>query len=290
MVRPAALVGAFVASAALVLSPGETVAAQSPEAAVAAERAGYQNWLITSPNSPYAVLAHRRIGTGLTLGPTDAEVPLEGVGRQVVTERAGVAWLNDGGRDRALPRNQPVPLGKYRIAVAGTPGRSVLVVYQGTPRNPKPPTWFDYSPSHSVVVRLEPAKSPGARRILASDGVEVGATDAGSVAVTLAGTTTTLSVLRVPDATGEESELEIYFRDETNGKGSYPAGRFVTLIPVGGGRYRLDLNRARNPFCAYSTVFACPLPWRGNLLPVPVTAGERYEGGGLELPPPGTTR
>lgn len=289
MSRPARVVGALGASATLMFC-AVTAAAQSPAEMVAAERAGYRNWLVTSPNSPYAVVAHRRIGTGLTLGPAGTEVPLEGVARHEVAERSGVIWLNAGGRDRALPRNRPVPLGDYRVAVAGSPGRSVLVVYQATPREPKPPTWFDYSPSHALVVQLRPAESPRARRILASDGVEVEATDAGTVAVTLGGTTTTLSVLRVPDPTGEESDLEIYFRDETNGKGSYPAGRFVTLTPVGGDRYRLDLNRARNPFCAYSTVFACPLPWRGNLLPVRVTAGERYEGGGLELPPPGTTR
>ena len=73
-----------------------------------------------------------------------------------------------------------------------------------------------------------------------------------------------------------ESELEIFFRDSTNGNGTYPAGRFVSLIPLGDGRYRLDFNRARNPFCAYSTAYACPLPWQGNVLPAPVRAGEQY--------------
>lgn len=289
MPRTASVIGMLAASGTLAFGPA-TVAGQTPAATVAAERAGYREWLMTSPNSPYAVLAHRRIGTGLTIGPPGTEVPLEGIARTMVTERAGVIWLNDGGRDRALPRNRPVPLGDYRVAAAGTPGRTVLVVYQKTPRDPKPPTWFDYSARYALVVRLDPAESPRTRRILAADGVEVEAMEAGAVSVTIAGTTTSLSVLRVPDPTGEESDLEIYFRDESNGKGSYPAGRFVTLRPLGGGRYDLDLNRARNPFCAYSTVFACPLPWRGNLLPVAVTAGERYEGGGLELPPPGTNR
>jgi hypothetical protein len=31
-------------------------------------------------------------------------------------------------------------------------------------------------------------------------------------------------------------------------------------------------------------VYACPLPWRGNLIAEPVRAGERYSGGGLENP------
>ena len=84
----------------------------------------------------------------------------------------------------------------------------------------------------------------------------------------------------------EESELEIYFRDGTNGEGSYPAGRFVALVPESGGRYRLDFNRARNPFCAYSTAYPCPAPWRGNTIAAPVRAGERYSGGGLNVPSP----
>jgi uncharacterized protein len=86
----------------------------------------------------------------------------------------------------------------------------------------------------------------------------------------------------MPLGGGEESDLEIFFRDGTNGQGSYPAGRFVSLIPAGKDRFRLDLNRARNPFCAYSPAYACPLPWRGNAIAEPVRAGERYAGGGLD--------
>ena len=78
----------------------------------------------------------------------------------------------------------------------------------------------------------------------------------------------------MPDPVSGEATLEIYFRDLTNGQGSYPAGRFVELIPQADGRYRLDFNRARNPFCAYSSAYACPIPWRGNAIPAPVRAGE----------------
>lgn len=283
MPLPMVRVGALLTSATLVLSINAGLA-QSPTASVAAERAAFREWLIGSPNSPYAVQAHRRIGTGLVLGPTDAEILLEGIARHEVSERAGVVRLRGAGQERVLPRSRQVPLGGYRIEVAGSPGRSVLVVYRATPRDSKPPIWYDYDPGYDLTVRLTPPASPRTRRILAADGLEVEASDAGVVTVSLGGTTTELSVMRVPDPTGEESELEIYFRDETNGRGSYPAGRFVTLIPLGGDRYRLDLNRARNPFCAYSPVYACPLPWRGNLLPVAVEAGARYAGGGLELP------
>jgi len=113
-------------------------------------------------------------------------------------------------------------------------------------------------------------------RVLGADGVEVEATEAGTVPAAFSGIVQRLRVLRMPGASDEESELEIYFRDLTNGAGSYPSGRFVALIPKAGSGYILDLNRARNPFCAYNTVFPCPAPWRGNGLSVRVNAGERY--------------
>jgi uncharacterized protein (DUF1684 family) len=94
-----------------------------------------------------------------------------------------------------------------------------------------------------------------------------------------------LRVLRIPSPGSDESELTIFFRDGSNAAGSYPAGRFVELIPIDSARYRLDFNRARNPFCAYNTVYPCPAPWRGNTIPVPIRAGERYLGGGLTTPP-----
>ncbi len=122
------------------------------------------------------------------------------------------------------------------------------------------------------------------QRLLAPDGVEVDAGDVGTVEVTIAGTPARLHVMRLPGATEDESELEIYFRDATSDHGTYPAGRFVSLIPRSDGRYLLDFNRARNPFCAYNTVYPCPAPWRGNQLTPAIRAGERYAGGDPNTP------
>jgi uncharacterized protein (DUF1684 family) len=80
----------------------------------------------------------------------------------------------------------------------------------------------------------------------------------------------------LPGATEDESELLVFFRDRTSARGSYDGGRFVELLPRPDGTYLLDFNRARNPFCAYSSVFPCPAPWPGNTLDAEVAAGERY--------------
>jgi hypothetical protein len=121
-------------------------------------------------------------------------------------------------------------------------------------------------------------------RVLASDGIEVEATEVGRVLVPLGGSTS-LRVLRIPFAGGDESDLQIYFRDQSNGDGTYPAGRFVSLQPLSNGQFRLNFNLARNPFCAYSSVYPCPAPWRGNTLSAAIRAGERYGGGGLQAVP-----
>jgi uncharacterized protein (DUF1684 family) len=124
---------------------------------------------------------------------------------------------------------------------------------------------------------LSPPDAARTVRLLGLDGVEVEGVEAGSVVVPIEGARTRLLVRRLPVSSGEESELEIFFRDATSGNGTYPAGRFVTLVPEGPGRYRLDFNRARNPFCAYSSAYACPAPWQGNTIDAPITAGERYD-------------
>jgi hypothetical protein len=174
-------------------------------------------------------------------------------------------------------------IGRYTFVAAGAAGRTTLTVHAGPPpTDAKAPAWFPYDPAASLLLTLDPPARAGVVRVLAADGVEVEAVEAGTVSVALGGRRTTLTVRRMPGATPDESELELYFRDRSNEQGTYPAGRFVALVPAGEGRYRLDFNRARNPFCAYSSIYPCPAPWRGNGIPASIEAGERYSGGGLD--------
>ena len=259
-----------------------TARAQLP-ADLAREREAYTAWLTTAALSPYAAVALQTLGTGLVLGPATADVPLAGLPRVELRESRGAVSLLRGGQGTAVVRGRPVPLDSTRrLIVNGEPGRTVAIVY-GPLRRAAAPSWFDYDPALVLTVALEPPERRGRFRILGADGLETEAAEAGFVAVRAGGGAGRLRVYRVGAEDDEEAELLIFFRDATNRHGSYPAGRFVELVPLGGGRYRLDFNRARNPFCAYSTVFPCPAPWPGNQLPAAVAAGERYAGGGLEL-------
>ena len=254
-------------------------------AAVDQERREFAEWLRTAPVSPLRAVVVRPIGIGLTLGPATADLPLAGVPPGRITEQDGRVTLKLGTETLTLARGRTTVVGTWRLVAGGPPGRSAITVYRAEPGKEKQPLYSPYNPSSVYIVTLTPAREARIQRVLAPDGVEVEATDAGTVNVTIGGVPVTLSVKRLPGATQDESELEIYFRDATAGHGSYPAGRFLSLIPRPDGRYLLDFNRARNPFCAYNTVYPCPAPWRGNLVTRPVKAGERYAGGGLDKPP-----
>ncbi len=247
---------------------------------MARERADFAAWLESAPNSPARAVARQPIGTALTLGPADADLPLDGVPRERLAEQAGRIMLTTPEGRRPVSRGIPFRAGRFMLSVDGLPGRSVVTVFDST-SNRHRVRHYPFDPDAVFVGTLLPPPRAGTVRLLGLDGVEVDAVEAGDVVVPLGDRTTRLHARRLPTG-AEESELEIYFRDATNGRSTYPAGRFVPLIPAGDGRYRLDFNRARNPFCAYSAAYPCPAPWQGNTIVAPVRAGERYDGGGLE--------
>jgi uncharacterized protein (DUF1684 family) len=261
--------------------PASALRAQSADI-VAGERADFVAWLVSAPNSPARAIARQPIGSGLTLGPAGTDLPLDGVAEHRFSEKDGRITLTTAERSRPVAPGVPFRAGRFTLSVDGLPGRSIVTVFDSTTATTPPVRHYPFDPDAVFVGRLLPPAHPGTVRLLGLDGVEVDAIEAGDLIVPLGDPATRLHARRLPTGR-EESELEIYFRDSTNGNGTYPAGRFVPLIPAGDGRYRLDFNRARNPFCAYSAAYPCPAPWKGNTIAAPVRAGERYEGGGLEV-------
>lgn len=253
-------------------------AAAQSKAQVDQEHRDFAEWLRTAPVSPLRAVVVRPIGSGLTVGPESADLPLAGVAAGQIAERDGRVSLKLGAETIAMARGRTALVGTWRLVASGPAGRSAVTAYAAAAVHEKQPIYYPYDPAAVYTATLTPAPAARTQRLLAPDGIEVDADDAGTVALTVGGAAVTLHVMRLPGATEDESELEIYFRDGTSDHGSYPAGRFVSLIPRADGRYLLDFNRARNPFCAYNTVYPCPAPWRGNLLTQPIKAGERYAG------------
>jgi uncharacterized protein DUF1684 len=239
------------------------------------ERSAFALWLAKAPDSPLAALAQQAIGTGLTLGPQDSDVPLKNSVPLTVREEGRNVTLTQQGTKTTLVRDRLTAVGLYQLRPTGPSGRSVLTVF-GAEHRSLIPTYYPADASLIMTGSLAKPTSRVTHRILMLDGIETEATEAGVFTVPLASGPAKLRVYRISDDDTGESELVIYFQDLTNGKGSYPAGRFVTLIPSDESTYRLDFNRSRNPFCAYSTAYACPAPWPGNRLAVEIRAGEKY--------------
>jgi hypothetical protein len=65
------------------------------------------------------------------------------------------------------------------------------------------------------------------------------------------------------------------FLDATSEIETYPAGRYLEIEDLGGGRFRLDFNRAYNPYCAYGGDWSCPMTPESNRLKAAVRAGEK---------------
>jgi uncharacterized protein (DUF1684 family) len=77
----------------------------------------------------------------------------------------------------------------------------------------------------------------------------------------------------------DEGELFLIFGDETNGKETYGAGRYLDAKPSQDGQVVVDFNTAYNPPCVFTPFATCLLPPRQNKLPIAVEAGEKKFGG-----------
>ncbi len=68
----------------------------------------------------------------------------------------------------------------------------------------------------------------------------------------------------------------VIFSDETNGKETYGAGRFLYVAPADrNGMTVIDFNKAYNPPCTFTPYATCPLPPPQNHIPVAIRAGEK---------------
>ncbi len=79
---------------------------------------------------------------------------------------------------------------------------------------------------------------------------------------------------------GPEGGLFLVFGDQTNGRETYGAGRFLDTDPPKDGKVVVDFNTAYNPPCAFTAFATCPLPPAENKLAVKVEAGEKKFAGG----------
>lgn len=74
-----------------------------------------------------------------------------------------------------------------------------------------------------------------------------------------------------------KNSLSLWFTDKTTGKETYQVGRYVEMgdeNPDPNFIYTIDLNKAFNPYCAYSDQFSCAIPRKEDHIPFPLRVGE----------------
>ena len=82
-----------------------------------------------------------------------------------------------------------------------------------------------------------------------------------------------------PEGKPGEKTWFLNFSDETSGRETYGAGRYLVLdAPDEDGITHIDFNKAYNPPCAFSPYATCPLPPKQNHLDVEIRAGEKNYG------------
>ena len=126
---------------------------------------------------------------------------------------------------------------------------------------------------------LEPytGDEPSYFEIPTSDGKQRPAHRAGYLTFELGGATHRLTAYTFDRGDGEPDSQSLFvpFLDETSGKETYGAGRYMDLEPEEDGTYSLDFNLAYHPSCVYDPKYSCPLTPAENRVPIRIEAGEK---------------
>jgi hypothetical protein len=131
-------------------------------------------------------------------------------------------------------------------------------------------SWYPVKSEYKIEGKFLPFATPKKLKVpTVIEGVVEDHESPGEVEFALGGKTHRVQVLKA----GKE-QVWLIFRDQTSGKATYPAGRFLYGDLSADGKVTFDFNRAYNPPCAFTPYATCPLPPRQNYLKAAVEAGE----------------
>lgn len=243
-----------------------------------------------------ALVGRTRLREGSwTLGSdpkSDVVLPAKGPSELGVLQRRGSAFIFEAAPGAAItlggkPVVGPVALstkpGAERLANGDLTlsvrhiGRDFYLLVADS-HNPaiqafKGTAWYPVSASYRVPARFVPYARPQTAHVpLTHVSSKETLRSEGDLVFELAG-----KQLRLKTFTDDEG-LFVMFEDTTNGKGSYPGGRFVYAPKPTAGVTALDFNKAFNPYCSLNPYVMCPIPPAQNRLPVAIAAGEAYYG------------
>jgi uncharacterized protein len=131
--------------------------------------------------------------------------------------------------------------------------------------------YFPVSPDWVVEARFEPYAPPRKIPIVDILGEERPMSAPGALVFVKDGREWRLDAI---EESPDEKELFIMFADQTSGRETYGAGRFMYVARPRNGRVTVDFNKAYNPPCAFNDFATCPLPPQQNRIELRIPAGE----------------
>jgi uncharacterized protein (DUF1684 family) len=136
--------------------------------------------------------------------------------------------------------------------------------------------YFPIDPRWRIEARFEPYQPPKTIPITNVLSMTDDETSPGAFAFDLDGKTFRID----PILEKGETDLFVMIADETTGKETYGAGRYLYVPPPdASGKVVIDFNKAYSPPCAFTNFATCPLPPRQNHLPIRIEAGEKKYAG-----------
>lgn len=274
------LLGSAPACGAPPLPPGFTVAdaaafQREHEAAIADEL------------GPLAAVASHYVGPGETLSLRVAEgqvVTGDGPGPAVrieALEHGARCVEGCGAAPRPVEGQEIVALDRFSLMISPQSGSTRVLVH-----DPSSPAragfdglpWFPVDARFIVAARWKPDPERPTVELATSRGLAKAFVRAGVLEAELLGEPVALvgyQPAAAPAGEGAGPPLLVPFTDATTGDRSYPVGRYLEVALPESGAPVLDLNRATNPWCAYSEHYNCPIPPSENRMTVAVEAGEQ---------------
>jgi uncharacterized protein (DUF1684 family) len=137
-----------------------------------------------------------------------------------------------------------------------------------------PLAYYPIDELYAVPATLEPSADRTRIQVPTSIGKIRDLEVVGTLKFTVKGQTTQLTAF-MEITEPRSNRLFVPFADQTSGKETYPAGRYMELDPTPTGIYLVDFNIAYHPYCYYSPEYDCPFPPKENRLQMPIRAGEK---------------
>jgi uncharacterized protein (DUF1684 family) len=239
------------------LAPGPNVIGADPKAAV----------LLPANRSP------RVIGTVMVEGDSAVLAPSRGVALRIDSMPVTTALTlhSDVEGKQSILRTGSLII--YYITRSGRKAIRIKDTLHVARANFAGHRYFPTDTAWRLTARFVPKATPDSMNIIDVQGIETRMAWPGELHFRAKGTDHTLQVIREPE--DHSNQLFVMFKDSTNATETYPAMRYLWVgAPDSLGRVVLDFNQSYSPPCAFTEFATCPLPPKGNTLPLRIKAGE----------------